>query len=223
MDYIFQFGPVFRNFGQLMEGARLTALLTVGTMGIGLLIGLAGAFLRTFGPKPVVWIVTIYVETIRNTPFLIQLFLLYFGLPTLGLGLDPTEAALVGMSVNCGAYAVEIIRSGILAIPPGQIEAARALAFKTSDIVRHVVLFPAFRVAFPALGSQFVLVMLGSSVVSTIAAEELTAKGHILETETFRPFEVYLVITLIYLCMAFAMKIAFAAIDTFYLQRRGSL
>lgn len=223
MDYVFQFGAVFQNLGPLMEGARLTALLTLGTMVIGLAIGIVGALARTFGPKPVAWLVTIYVETIRNTPFLIQLFLLYFGLPTLGLGLDPTEAALVGMSVNCGAYAIEIIRSGILAVPPGQIEAARALAFRTSDIIRYVVLFPAIRIAFPALGSQFVLVMLGSSVVSTIAAEELTAKGHILETETFRPFEVYLVITIIYLGIAFLMKAAFALIDTFYFQRRGAL
>ncbi|MBV8912626.1 MAG: amino acid ABC transporter permease, partial [Acetobacteraceae bacterium] len=153
-----------------------------------------------------------------NTPFLIQLFLIYFGLPSLGLALDPVPAALIGMSVNCGAYATEIVRAGILAIPHGQIEAARALALRTPQIVRHIVLRPALLVAYPALTSQFVLVMLGSSVVSTISAEELTATGHILETETFRPFEVYIVVTAIYVGLAFGLKALFGLLHRRFLR-----
>lgn len=221
MDYIFQFGVVFDNFPRLLQGARLTIVLTAITMMAGLLIGIAGAIGRTYGPAPVRSAIAVYVETIRNTPFLIQLFLIYFGLPSLGIGLTPTMAALLGMSVNCGAYAIEIIRSGMMSIPPGHIEAARALAFRTRDIIQYVVLFPALRVALPALGSQFVLVMLGSSVVSTISTEELTAMGHLLETETFRPFEVYIVIAAMYVAIAFAMKAMFGAISIFYFNRRG--
>ncbi len=145
----------------------------------------------------------------------------YFGLPSLGVSLDPVWAALIGMSVNCAAYVAEIMRAGILAVPPGQIEAARALALRTGQIVRRVVLFPALRQAAPALGAQFVLVMLGSSVVSTISAEELTATGHVLETQTFRPFEVYLVITALYVAMALALTAVFAALDRSYFARRG--
>jgi polar amino acid transport system permease protein len=223
MDYIFQFGVIFQNFPLLLAGARLTALLTLATMAGGLSIGMLGAVGRTFGAAPVRAVLTVYVETIRNTPFLVQLFLIYFGLPALGIMLSPVWAALIGMTVNCGAYAIEIIRSGILSIPPGNIEAGRALAFRTRDIVRHIVLFPAMRVAMPALGSQFVLVMLGSSVVSTISTEELTAMGHLIETQTFRSFEVYLVVAALYVVIAFAMKALFGLITHFYFDQRGAL
>ncbi|WP_313196003.1 amino acid ABC transporter permease [Shinella zoogloeoides] len=223
MDYIFQFGAILDSLPRLLAGAKLTVMLTVATMLGGVVIGILGAIGRMFGPPPIRAALTVYVETIRNTPFLIQLFLIYFGLPSLGIVLSPTWAALIGMTVNCGAYAIEIIRSGIVSIPPSHLEAGRALAFRTRDIIRHVVLFPAMRVALPALGSQFVLVMLGSSVVSTIATEELTAVGHLLETETFRPFEVYIVVTILYVAIAFTMKAMFAGIGHFYFNRRGGL
>jgi polar amino acid transport system permease protein len=223
MDYTFQFGAVFASFGLLAKGALLTIQLSVAAMVAGLVFGTLFAVLRSFGGRWMDRAIGIYVESVRNTPFLIQLFLIYFGLPSIGIALDPVEAALIGMSVNCAAYTTEIIRSGIMAVPRGQIEAARALAFSTTDIIRHIVLFPALRVAAPALGSQFILVMLGSSVVSTVSADELTATGHILETETFRPFEVYIVVTLIYLAIAFALKVLFAWLDQAWFARRGRL
>jgi len=223
MGYKFQFGVVFDSLDLLARGALLTIQLSVAAMVAGLVFGALLAVLRSFGGRWADTIIGAYVEAIRNTPFLIQLFLIYFGLPSLGISLDPVTAALIGMSVNCAAYSTEIIRSGIMAIPRGQIEAARALAFSTTDIIRHIVLFPALRVAAPALGSQFILVMLGSSVVSTISAEELTAAGHILETQTFRPFEVYIIVTLIYLAIAFALKLLFAGFDVAWFSRRGRL
>jgi polar amino acid transport system permease protein len=221
MVYTFRFGAVFDSLDLLAKGALLTIELSAGAMAAGLVFGLLFAVAASFGGRGVGAAVRVYVEAIRNTPFLIQLFLIYFGLPSVGVALSPVAAALIGMSVNCAAYSTEIIRSGIMAVPRGQIEAARALAFSTGDVIRHVVLFPALRVAAPALGSQFVLVMLGSSVVSTVSADELTATGHILETQTFRPFEVYIVVTLIYLAIAFAMKLAFSAVDLAWFSRRG--
>ena len=221
MDYTFQFGAVFAARDALLAGAWLTVRLSVACMAAGLLLGTACAVAATFGGRVPSALVRGYVEVIRNTPFLIQLFLIFFGLPSLGVSLDPVWAALLGMSVNCAAYVTEIMRAGILAVPPGVIEAARALALRTGQVVRLVVLFPALRQAAPALGAQFVLVMLGSSVVSTISAEELTAAGHVLETQTFRPFEVYLVITALYVAMAFALKALFAGIDHAYFARRG--
>jgi polar amino acid transport system permease protein len=223
MAYTFQFGAVLASMDMLAVGAWLTVRLSVAAMLAGLAFGTLLAVLRSFGGRWISMAIGAYVEIIRNTPFLIQLFLIYFGLPSVGISLDPVTAALIGMSVNCAAYTTEIIRSGIMAIPRGQIEAARALAFSTTDIVRHVVLFPALRVAAPALGSQFILVMLGSSVVSTVSAEELTAIGHVLETETFRPFEVYIVVTLIYLAIAFSLKLLFAWLDAAWFARRGRL
>ena len=222
MEYVFHFGVVFAALDRILRGAALTLELSVGAMVFGLLIGCLGATLAVFGGRWWAWIVRLYVEAIRNTPFLIQLFLIFFGLPSLGVSLEPVQAALIGMSVNCGAYATEIVRAGILAIPHGQIEAARALALRTPQIIRHVVLRPALRVAYPALTSQFVLVMLGSSVVSTISAEELTATGHVLETETFRPFEVYIVVTVIYVAMAFALKGLFGLLHRRFLADAGA-
>jgi polar amino acid transport system permease protein len=221
MDYAFQFGSVWAALPRLAEGARLTIMLSLATIGIGLLMGIACALARTSHRGWLRWPASIYVEAIRNTPFLIQLFLIYFGLPSLGVRLDPIEAALIGMSINCGAYATEIVRAGIDAIPRGQLEAARALGFPVPSIVRHVILFPALRAVFPALASQFILVMLGSAVVSTVSVEELTGVAHLIETENFRPFEVYLVVTAMYLAIAFSLKLIFAAIDRFYFQTRG--
>ena len=221
MDYTFQFGSVWVALPRLAEGARLTILLSLATIGIGLVIGILCALARTSHRAWLRWPAAVYVEAIRNTPFLIQLFMIYFGLPTLGIRLDPIEAALIGMSVNCGAYATEIVRAGIDAVPRGQLEAARAMGFPVPSIVRHVILFPALRAVFPALASQFILVMLGSAVVSTISVEELTGVAHLIETENFRPFEVYLVVTGIYLAIAFSLKLAFGAVDRYYFQTRG--
>jgi len=221
MDYVFQFGSVWAALPRLAAGARLTIELSLATIAIGLAIGIVCALMRTSHRAWLRWPAATYVEAIRNTPFLIQLFLIYFGLPSLGIRLDPVEAALIGMSVNCGAYATEIVRAGIDAIPRGQLEAARALGFPVPSIVRHVIMFAALRAVFPALASQFILVMLGSAVISTISVEELTGVAHLIETENFRPFEVYLVVTAIYLAIAFTLKAAFFAIDRFYFQVRG--
>ena len=221
MKSTLQFAPVFAAWDRLLEGAWLTLQLSLACMALGFVIGTLCAFASTFGGPMAARLVRVYVEAIRNTPFLIQLFLIFFGLPSLGVSLNPVTAALVGMSVNCGAYVTEIVRAGILSVPHGQVEAARALALKTSLVIRHVVLVPALRQAAPALGSQFILVMLGSSVVSTISAEELTARGHILETETFRPFEVYIVVAAIYIALAFSLKLLFAGLEHAALARGG--
>jgi len=221
VDYTFQFGSVWAALPRLAEGAKVTVMLSAVTIAIGLLIGILCALARTSHRAWLRRPAAVYVESIRNTPFLIQLFMIYFGLPSLGIRLDPVDAALIGMSVNCGAYATEIVRAGIEAVPRGQLEAARAMGFPVPSIVRHVIMFPALRAVFPALASQFILVLLGSAVVSTVSVEELTGVAHLIETENFRPFEVYLVVTAIYLALAFSFKVAFALVDRYYFQLRG--
>lgn len=211
MDYVFQFNAVWREFDQLLLGAWLTVRLSALTMIFGLLVGIAGAQAKASQYKALRWIAHGYVEAIRNTPFLVQLLLIYLGLPSLGIRLTPDQAALLAMVINLGAYATEIVRAGIEAVPRGQVEAGRALGLRPLQIFRFIVLIPALRAVFPALGSQFILIMLASSVVSVIAAEELTAVADTIVARNFRSFEFYLVVTGIYLVLSFAFQGVFAA------------
>jgi polar amino acid transport system permease protein len=213
VSYVFQFGTVWRELDHLLLGAWLTLKLSALAMVLGLAVGIAGAQAKVSSSRLLRSAVQVYVEAIRNTPFLVQLLLIYLGLPSLGLRLTPDQAALLAMVVNLGAYATEIVRAGIEAVPKGQIEAGRSLGLKPWQIFRFIVLMPALRTVFPALGSQFILVMLASSVVSVISAEELTAVTDTIVARNFRSFEFYFVITGIYLAMSLAFRVLFAGID----------
>jgi len=219
VSYVFQFGSVLPETDKLLLGAWLTLRLSIFTMVLGLGVGILGAVGKSAGSRVVRGIVHGYVEAVRNTPFLVQLLLVYLGLPSLGLRLTPDQAALLAMVVNLGAYATEIVRAGIEAVPRGQIEAGRALGLRPHQIFRFVVLVPALRTVFPALGSQFILVMLASSVVSVISAEELTAVTDTIIARNFRSFEFYFVATGIYLAMSLAFQAVFAAIERLLFSR----
>jgi polar amino acid transport system permease protein len=212
VKYVFHFDVVLDHWPELLDGAWLTIRLSATAMVLGLAIAVVCAYARTAGPRFVRWLIAAYVEIIRNTPFLVQIFLIYFSLPGLGIRLDANEAALAAMVANLGAYATEIVRAGIDAVPQGQIEAARALGLKRLYIFRFVVLFPALKTVFPALASQFILLMLGSSVVSAISAVELTAVTNSLQSTTFRSFEFYFAATALYLVMALGFRASLAAI-----------
>lgn len=157
-------------------------------------------------------IVASYVEVIRNTPFIVQIYFIFFGLPAAGITLSPNTAALMALTINVGAYGTEIVRSGIEAIPRGQIEAGRALALSPFNIFRHVVIKPALRTIYPSLTSQFIYLMLMSSVVSVISASDLASVGADINAATFASFEVYLVLTAAYLAMALGFSGVFALI-----------
>jgi polar amino acid transport system permease protein len=219
VNYVFQFNVVWEHFPELLDGARLTIQLSASAMALGLCLAVLCAYGQSAGPRPVRWLVTGYVELIRNTPFLVQIFIFYFSLPVIGLRLTANSAALLAMTVNLGAYASEIIRAGIEAIPRGQIEAARALGFKRLQIFRLIILFPALKTVYPALASQFILLMLSSSIVSTISAVELTAITNSLQSTTFRSFEFYFVATGLYLAMALGFRAGFSAIYWAVFQR----
>jgi polar amino acid transport system permease protein len=213
VDYVFQFSAVEREFDQLLVGAWLTIRLSAGAMVLGLMVGVACAVARQSRFAPLRGAVQAYVEAVRNTPFLVQLLLVYLGLPSIGIRLLPVQAALLAMVVNVGAYATEIVRAGIESVPRHQIEAARALGLEPRQVLRFVVLVPALRAVFPALASQFILIMLASSVVSVISAEELTAVTDMIVARNFRSFEFYLTSTALYLAMAFGFQAIFAMID----------
>ena len=213
MQYTFQFGAVAQEFPLLLRGAWLTIQLSAGAMFFGLIVGIACAQSRTSKWPVVRRLVQVYVEAIRNTPFLVQVLLLYLGLPSIGIRLLPVHAALLAMIVNVGAYATEIVRAGIQSVALGQVEAGRALGLSPWQVFRFIVLKPALRAVFPSLGSQFILIMLASSVVSVVSAEELTAVTDMIVARNFRSFEFYLTATGMYLAMAFAFQGAFALID----------
>ena len=212
MHYSFQFGAVFAAWPLLLKGTWITIQLSFSAMALGLLVAIACAWAKTAGPAPLRFAVNAYVELIRNTPFLVQLFFFFFALPTLGLRWSAHTAALTAMVVNLGAYATEIIRAGIESIPKGQIEAGHALNLKTHQIFRFVILKPALKAIYPALTSQFILLMLSSSVVSVISADDLTSVAANLQSQTFRSFEIYIVVAAIYLLLAVAFSTLFRAI-----------
>lgn len=211
--YHFDFAPVFANFDHLLGGAAVTMELSCGAMLVGLVISIVCAVAKTSRVAPLRWIVSIYVEAIRNTPFLIQIFFIYFGLPIVGISFNPNTAALIALLVNVGAYGTEIIRAGIESIQRGQVEAGIALGLKRFQVLRYIVLKPALRTVYPALTSQFIFLMLTSSVVSVISATDLAAAGNDINSQTFASFETYIVVTAMYLVMSSALSAFFSAIQ----------
>jgi polar amino acid transport system permease protein len=212
VNYTFQFGPVFDAWPLLLHGTWMTIQLSFLAMLFGLMVAIVCAWGKNTGPAPVRWIINAYIEIIRNTPFLVQLFFFFFALPAAGVRWSPYTAALVAMVFNLGAYATEIVRAGIESIPKGQIEAGLALNLSRLEIFRYVVLKPALRAIYPALTSQFILLMLASSVVSVISADDLTSVAANLQSQTFRSFEIYIVITGIYLLLTLAFSYLFRLI-----------
>jgi len=206
MIYQLEFGDLLPYWDVLAAGLLFTVVLTAVSTVAGVALGTACASVRTFGPKWLGYIVEVYVEVVRNTPFIVQLFFIFFGLPAAGVMLTESQAAFLAMTINLGAYSTEIIRAGIEAVPKGHIEAGVSLAMTRWEVLRHVVLKQAFQKIYPALSSQIVIVMLGSSVVSQISAEDLTYAANYIQSRNFRAFEVYLVVSLLYLLLAIGAR-----------------
>jgi len=206
MAYPLNFPALWPYLPELLAGLLTTLALTaLATLG-GIALGIGGAAIRC-GNRPLLralW--GGYVEVIRNTPFVVQLFFIVFGLPGLGLKLTAGEAALLAMLINLGAYSTEIIRAGIQATPKGQWEAGRVIVLSRAQTFLRVVLPPSLKRIYPALVSQCIIVMLGSSVVSQVSYEELTFAANLIQSRTFLSFEVYLVTTLCYLLLSIVMR-----------------
>lgn len=220
MKYTFNFRDIWANSGALFDGILVTLMLSGVTMISGLVIGILGAISLVYGPRWLKVIVGTYVEVIRNTPLIVQLFIVFFGLPGLGLRLDAMTAALIALGINLGAYATEIIRAGLEAIPKTQIEAGHSLGLSGPQVLRHIVLVPAIRVVYPSLTSQFVLLMLATSIVSQISTPDLFHVASVIQSRTFRDFEIYAVVAGIYLILALAFKLAFVGIGQLAFGRR---
>ncbi|KSV80042.1 ABC transporter permease, partial [Sinorhizobium sp. Sb3] len=199
MNYSFDFAPVFAAWPMLLEGVIGTLRMSSLSMVFGLSLGIVFMLMRMSKSNALRAMAIGYIELIRNTPILVQVFFVFFGMPAIGIRLSGEQAAILAMTLNCAAYAAEIVRGGVQSIRPGQIEAGRALGLHTADIYRFVVFRPAIRAVYPALCSQFILMMLNSSLVSSVSAEELTYFAQTLDSQTFRSFEIYLTLGVIYL------------------------
>ncbi|MCG8710719.1 amino acid ABC transporter permease [Brenneria sp. 4F2] len=206
MTYQLDFSALWPFWPELLSGLWVTIELTVMATVGGIAIGICGAALRSGRPTPLSRLWGVYVELIRNTPFVVQLFFIVFGLPGLGLKLTAGQAALLAMLINLGAYSTEIIRAGIQVTPKGQWEAARVLGLTRAQAFFRVILPPSLQRIYPALVSQCIIVMLGSSVVSQVSYEELTFAANLIQSRTFLSFEVYLVTTLCYLALSVLMR-----------------
>ncbi len=203
---MFDFWAVLSEWRLLVHGVAWTLALTAVATVVGGVLGVAGAWARASGPAPLRWVVGAYVELIRNTPFIVQLFFIFFGLPAAGLRLSPETASFIAMVVNLGAYATEIVRAGLQATPRGQIEAAQSLALNRWQVFSRVVLPPALKKVWPALVSQIVIVMFGSAVCGQISTPELSYAANLIKSRNFRDFEAIFVATGLYLVLAIALR-----------------
>jgi len=210
VSYTFHWQVPLQNMSLFLWGALATLQMSGIAVLLGLIIAIFCALARLSKRRFLRVPATAYVETIRNTPFLVQLFYVYFGLVTIGINLDAFTVAILTLTINCGAYCTEIIRAGIQSIHRGQMEAGLSLGMTYWQVFRYVILMPTLRVVWPPLASQFIATMLGSSVVAVISAEELTYAGMLLESRTFRTFEIFFVITIMYFVMARLFSLLFS-------------
>jgi polar amino acid transport system permease protein len=223
MSYVFDFSFMADKWPDFVAGAWLTIQLTVVSISLGFFVGTVCGLVRVYGPPLLRRLVGFYVELIRNTPLLVQIFMVYFGLSSLGLKLSAEVSAVIALAVNMGAYTTEIMRAGIQSISRTQMEAADCLGLNRLQTIIHVVLLPAMERVYPALTSQFVLLMLASSITSQISTEELTATANLVQSDTYRSFEVYVVVALVYLVLSALYRLAFWAIGLFLFARKRRL
>jgi len=220
MKYSLDFTSLLPYWPVFLNGAWLTLKMTALAVLVGVSVGTLLAFARRRRVGVVARICTVYVEIVRNTPFLVQIYLLYFGLASIGIRMPTFAAAVTAMIINIAAYAAEIIRAGLESVPKGQIEAAECLGLSKWRIGWHVMLQPSIEKVYPALTGQFLLMMQASAMASQISAEELTAIANTVQSDTFRSLETYLVVAALYVLLSLFVKVIAWALGEFLFKRR---
>ncbi|MEW6763050.1 MAG: amino acid ABC transporter permease [Pseudomonadota bacterium] len=198
--------------GDLALGARLTALACTLALAGGLLLGIAAALMRTASAPLARRVAEVYVDVFRNIPFIVQLFFLFYGLPEIGVELSAFATGVLALSLAGGAFTSDVIRSGILAVEPGVLEAAQVSGLSRLAIYRRIVLPIALRTSVRPLGAVFVNLILTSSILSAITINELTGTAKIVASDTFQPFEVYLLLLVLYAAMTWLVSLASGAL-----------
>lgn len=223
MDYQLDFSFLAEYWPELLRGIWLTVQLAAMSIFFGFVLGAVFAVARTSRLRAVRTLAGIYIEVVRNTPLLVQMFVIFFGLATLGWKLSASTSAVLALVINTSAYTCEIVRAGLESIKKGQHEAAHCLGLSRWQILRKIVFPPAIERVWPALTSQFILLMLTTSVTSQISAEELTSIAARIDSTTFRSFEIYIVIAACYLGLSFAFRLAFWLVAQLAFTRRRRL
>ena len=191
---------------KLLEGTAVTIELTVIAIAMGVLMGIPVALGRVYGNKAIYAFCTFFVEIIRGTPLLTQLFILYFGLPSIGIMLSPFLAALIGMGINSAAYQAEYFRGAIQSVKKEQLIAAYSLGMKQSQTIRYIVLPQMFRLIIPSWSNELIYLLKYSSMAYMIQAPEIMSQGRLIASRNFRTFEVFIVVALIYLILVLVLS-----------------
>ena len=194
------------HWKELVSGALVTLGITLITFILAFILGIILGFARYAKRERIInriiyFIATAYIEVIRNTPALIQIYLIYFGLPEFGIRLKPLSAGILALVINNSAYIAEIVRAGLRSIDKGQHEAAQAIGLSNLRIFGLVIFPQALRNIFPALGNQLIMIVFGTSLLSIVDVRELTDVALILNAETFRTLETFIAITVMYYIM----------------------
>jgi len=213
------FVPVFQRFGTLLDGLAVTVVIALLAIVLSMLAGLALALARRSSLAPVRLAAVAYIDVFRNTPFVVQLFFFYYGLPEIGIFIDAFTTGVIALSLAAATSTAEVMRAGMDSVERGVIEAARAYGLSRFQEYRYVILPIAFRFAVRPLGSVFVNLVLTTSVLSTITINDLMSNAENLASETFRPFETYLVVLVLYWLATFAVSAAVNLASALWLRR----
>jgi polar amino acid transport system permease protein len=223
MSFHLDFSSLLPYWPVFLKGAWLTLKMTVVAIFFGIIVGTLVAFAKRSRYRMLARLCNIYIEAVRNTPFLVQVFILFFGLASIGIHMPTFTAAVLAMIINIGAYAAEIIRAGLESVPRGQIEAAECLGLSRWRISWHVMLQPSIEKVYPALTGQFLLMMQASAIASQISAEELTAIANTVQSDTFRSLETYIVVAALYLALSLLIKLLAWAVGEYAFKRRRTI
>ena len=211
MNYRFQYGVVWPDFGALLEGALLTFQLGVAAFIGGAAIGITFAAFKTYGPRPVRALIDAYVVFFTNTPALIQIYFLYYGLPEVGVRWSGEVCVLVGLVLNAGAYLTMIMRAGFLSARRTELEAAEVLGMSRFQQVRHVIAPHIIKTIYPALANFFIVILvMGTSIGALVGVDELTGTAINLATMNYRWLEYFTIVAAMYVVITFIASIGLA-------------
>lgn len=197
----------------LLDGARVTILLSVAALAVGLALGLLTAMARLAPWRALRWAAQLYVDVIRGTPLLVQLFLVYYGLPQFGILIPPFPAAVIGLGLNYGAYLAEVFRGGLLAVERGQWEAASSLGMSQPTTLRTIIVPQAVRVALPGVGNYAISMLKDTALAATVTVGELVRQAQLRIAINYHSFEIYLLAALLYLLMSLPLTLVVSRLE----------
>lgn len=203
MTYTLKFRSIWKNIDMVWEGVRYTLIISLVAVAIGIVLGIIAAAFRTSRIKILSAIASIYIESIRNTPLLVQLWLFYFGLTQFGINLPALTCGVLALGINSGAYAAEIIRAGFEAVDQGILDASASLGLTPWHTLRKIRIPLAIRAVLPSLGNNVIQCLLASSLLSVLGVNELTNQALRLSSKTYRTFESFIIVAALYIVMTF--------------------